>query len=131
MTLAQQYIEPTLDKCRPTMFERKASCPANTKHLYNIYTTSAPNVFDVGPTLHKVIQMFCVYWVSIIWVIPGACSRGGGAQQARAPYKFLKFFFIVFLGRQSCRGLHVTNGSQLIPPTNSSPYQLSPSSHPG
>ena len=24
-----------------------------------------PNVFDVGPTLHKVIQMFCVYWVTI------------------------------------------------------------------
>ena len=24
-----------------------------------------PNVFDVGPTLHEVIQMFCVYWVSI------------------------------------------------------------------
>ena len=24
-----------------------------------------PNVFDVGPALHKVVQMFCVYWVSI------------------------------------------------------------------
>ena len=24
-----------------------------------------PNVFDAGPTLHKVIQMFCVYWVTI------------------------------------------------------------------
>ena len=24
-----------------------------------------PNVVDVGPTLHKVIQMFCVYWVTI------------------------------------------------------------------
>ena len=32
-------IEPTLHKC--TMFERKSSFPANTKHLYNIYTTSA------------------------------------------------------------------------------------------
>ena len=33
-------IEPTSNKC--TMFERKASCsPANTRHLYNIYTTSA------------------------------------------------------------------------------------------
>ena len=30
-------IEPTLDKS--TMFERKSSYPANTKHLYNIYTT--------------------------------------------------------------------------------------------
>ena len=33
-------IEPTLNKC--TMFERTSSCsPANTRHLYNIYTTSA------------------------------------------------------------------------------------------
>ena len=32
-------IEPTLDKS--TMFERKSTCPANTTHLYNIYTTSA------------------------------------------------------------------------------------------
>ena len=24
-----------------------------------------PNVVDVGPTLHIVIQMFCVYWVTI------------------------------------------------------------------
>ena len=46
------------------MFERKSSCPANTRHLYNIYT-SRPNVLDAGPTLHKVIQMFCVYWVTI------------------------------------------------------------------
>ena len=32
-------IEPTLHKC--TMFERKSSRPANTRHLYNIYSTSA------------------------------------------------------------------------------------------
>ena len=32
-------IEPTLNKC--TMFEKKSSCPANTRHLYNIYTMSA------------------------------------------------------------------------------------------
>ena len=32
-------IEPTLNKC--TMFERKSACPANTRHLYNIYTKSA------------------------------------------------------------------------------------------
>ena len=55
-------IEPTLNKC--TMFKRKSSCPANTRHLYNIIQRR-PNVFDVGPTLHEVIQMFCVYWVSI------------------------------------------------------------------
>ena len=55
-------IEPTLNKC--TMFEKKSSCPANTRTLYNIYTMSA-QVFDIGPTLHNVIQMFCVYWVTI------------------------------------------------------------------
>ena len=32
-------IEPALHKC--TMFEGKSSFTANTKHLYNIYTTSA------------------------------------------------------------------------------------------
>ena len=32
-------IEPTLDKC--TMFERKSSCPANARHLYEIYAMSA------------------------------------------------------------------------------------------
>ena len=32
-------IEPTLNKY--TMFERKSSCPANTRHLYNIYATTA------------------------------------------------------------------------------------------
>ena len=51
-------IEPTSDKC--TMFERKSSCPANARHLYDIYARR-PNVFDVGPTLHKVIQMFCTF----------------------------------------------------------------------
>ena len=55
-------IEPTLDKC--TMFERKSSCPANARHLYDIYAITA-NVFDVGPTLHEVIQMFSIYWVTI------------------------------------------------------------------
>ena len=32
-------IEPTLDKC--TMFERKSSCPANARHLFDIYAMSA------------------------------------------------------------------------------------------
>ena len=32
-------IEPTLEKC--TMFERKSSCLANARHLYDIYTMSA------------------------------------------------------------------------------------------
>ena len=32
-------IKTTLEKC--SMVERKSSCPANTTHLHNIYTTSA------------------------------------------------------------------------------------------
>ena len=49
-------IEPALDKC--TMVERKSSCP----DICITCIQRRPNVFDVGPTLHKVIQMFCVYW---------------------------------------------------------------------
>ena len=55
-------IEPTLDKC--TMFERKSSCQ-KTQDICMTFMQCRPNVFDVGPTLHKVIQMFCVYWVTI------------------------------------------------------------------
>ena len=55
-------IEPTLDKC--TMFERKSFCPAN-QDICMTFMQCRPNVFDVGPTLHKVIRMFCVYWVTI------------------------------------------------------------------
>ena len=54
-------IEPTLDKS--TMFE---SPPAQkTQNICIKFIQRRPNVFDVGPTLHKVIHMFCVYWVSI------------------------------------------------------------------
>ena len=52
-------IEPTLNKC--TVFERKS--PAQqTQDICITFIKRRPNVFDVGPTLHKVIQMFCVYW---------------------------------------------------------------------
>ena len=47
------------------MFERKSSCPANTRHLYNIYTTTAQRLRRWSKIAYKVIQMFCVYWVSI------------------------------------------------------------------
>ena len=51
-------IEPTLNKC--TMFE---SLPAQqTQDICITFIQRRPNVFDVGPTLHKVIQLFCVYW---------------------------------------------------------------------
>ena len=51
-------IEPTLNKC--TMFERKSSCQ-QTQDIYITFIQRRPNVFDVGPTFHKVIQMFYVY----------------------------------------------------------------------
>ena len=80
-------IESTLDKS--TMFERKSSCPANTRHLYNIYTMSAQR-----RTLHKVIQIFCVYWVTIqAWgsssfqipaVIQPVCLQVGDQVRAKA-----------------------------------------------
>ena len=54
-------IETTLDKC--TMFERKSTCPA-TQHMRMAFKQRRPNVFDICPTLYKVIQMFCVHWVS-------------------------------------------------------------------
>ena len=40
--------------------------PANTKHLYNIYTML--DVKDVGPTLYKCYTYFCVRWVVPQWV---------------------------------------------------------------
>ena len=52
-------IEPTLNKC--TMFERKYSAAQQTQDICITFIQRRPNVFDVGPTLHKVIQMFCVY----------------------------------------------------------------------
>ena len=39
------------------------SFPAQqTQDICITFIQRRPNVFDVGPTLHKVIQMFCVYW---------------------------------------------------------------------
>ena len=55
-------IETTLDYC--TMFERKSSCQ-QTQDISITIIQCRPNVFDVGPTLHEFIQMFCVYWVTI------------------------------------------------------------------
>ena len=52
-------IEPALNKC--TMFERKSSAAQQTQGICITFIQRRPKVFDVGPTLHKVIQMFCVY----------------------------------------------------------------------
>ena len=35
-----------------------------TQNICITFIQRRPNVFDVGPTLYKVIQMFCVHWVS-------------------------------------------------------------------
>ena len=44
----------------------RESPPAQqTQDICMTFMQCRPNVFDVGPTLHKVIQMFCVYWVTI------------------------------------------------------------------
>ena len=57
-------IEPTLHKC--TMFERKSSFPANTKHLYNIYTTSVQRLRR---------------WSNIVQSHPNVlCSQGVGTR---------------------------------------------------
>ena len=53
-------VKNKLNKC--TMFERKSSCAAQTQDICITFIQRRPNVFDVGPTLHKVIHMFCVYW---------------------------------------------------------------------
>ena len=44
----------------------RESPPAQqTQDICMTFMQCRPNVFDVGPTLHKVIQMFGVYWVTI------------------------------------------------------------------
>ena len=41
----------------------RESPPAQqTQDICITFIQRRPNVFDVDPTLHKVIQMFCVYW---------------------------------------------------------------------
>ena len=66
-------IEPTLNKC--TMFERKSSSQ-QTQDICITFIQRRPNVFDVGPTLHKVIQMFCAYW---------ACQYKLGSSSSNIP----------------------------------------------
>ena len=44
---------------------RESPAAQQTQYIRITFIQRRPNVFDVGPTLHKVIQMFCVYWVSI------------------------------------------------------------------
>ena len=45
-----------------TRWTRRCINPANTKHLHNICTTSAQHCTNV-------IQMFCVCWVNLLWLL--------------------------------------------------------------
>ena len=126
-------IEPTLNKC--TMFERKSSCPANTRHLYNNYTTSWQDVgphstlVHIAPTLHKVIQMFCVYWAcqyklgsssfNIPAVIQSVCLQANniGIQVNRKePTNLHAYSTFPFKKRERYRRLAI-KGSCLLPST--------------
>ena len=65
-----------------------------TQDICITFIQRRPNVFDVGPALHEVIQMFCVYWVSIQAlglkqfpnpaVIQSACLQASDQVGARA-----------------------------------------------
>ena len=44
----------------------RESPPAQqTQNICITFIHCQPNVLDVGPTLYKVIHMFCVRWVSV------------------------------------------------------------------
>ena len=65
-------IEPALNKC--TMFERKSSCSPATQDICITFIQRRPNVFVVGPTLHEVIQMFCVFFTECQYKLLGSSS---------------------------------------------------------
>ena len=55
-------IEPILNKCTNVQCLRESPPEAQqTQDICITFIQRRPNVFDVGPTLHEVIQMFCVY----------------------------------------------------------------------
>ena len=84
-------IEPTLEKC--TMFERKPSCPANTNHLYNIYTTSAQRLRRWSNIVLSHTNVLCLLGVNtslgsacfhIPAVIQSVCLQASDQLRARA-----------------------------------------------
>ena len=81
--------EPTLNKC--TMFERKASCsPANTRHLYNIYTTFSKLVQHCMKSYKCFVFTECQYKLlgsssfQIPAVIQSVCLQASDQKGARA-----------------------------------------------
>ena len=84
-------IEPTLNKC--TMFERKSSCPANTIHLYNIYTSSAQHLRRWSNIQISHTNVLCLLGVNtslgsssfhIPAVIQSVCLQASDEVEARA-----------------------------------------------
>ena len=45
--------------------KRKNMSAQQTQNICITFIQRRPNVFDVGPTLYKTMQMFCVHWVSL------------------------------------------------------------------
>ena len=72
----------------------KVLLPQQTQEICITFIQRRPNVFDVGPTLHNVIQMFCVYWdvntnlgsssFNIPAVIQSVCLQASDQVGARA-----------------------------------------------
>ena len=72
----------------------KVLLPQQTQDICITFRQRRPNVFDVGPTLHKVIQMFCVCWdvnislgsssFNIPAVIQSVCLQASDRVGARA-----------------------------------------------
>ena len=59
--LLKQYIDPVDQHWTNVLCLRESPPVQHSK----TFIQRRPNVFDVGPTLYKVIQMFCAHWVSI------------------------------------------------------------------
>ena len=50
---------------RNVQYLRERPPAQQTQNICITVIQRRPNVFDVGPTLYKVIQLFCVHWVSV------------------------------------------------------------------
>ena len=61
--------------------------PSQYPRIAQTFIQRRPNVLDVGPTLFKVIQMFCVHWdepVSVSSQVPNSRPNTQAVQHALA-----------------------------------------------
>ena len=58
-------VEPLNQHWRNVQCLRESPPAQQTQIICITFIQHRPNVFDVGPTFYKVIQMLCVYCVSI------------------------------------------------------------------